>query len=106
MGKGSGARRVVRSYPFGPVDRLEIDPLYAWLQEHEPLSRVSLPYGDQAWLLVRYDDVRTALSDPRFSLAEAVCGAFPGLLPGGAGACWPASTPPSTPRLRPLPPRP
>ena len=60
----------VRSYPFGPVHRLDIDPVYFWLQEHEPLARVKLPYGEEGWLLTRYDDVRTALGDPRFSLAE------------------------------------
>jgi hypothetical protein len=26
--------------PFGPPDRLEINPMYTWLQEHEPMSRV------------------------------------------------------------------
>lgn len=35
----------VRAYPFGPSDRLVIDPMYYWLQEHEPLSRVKLPHG-------------------------------------------------------------
>ena len=37
---------VMRSYPFGPIVGLEIDPVYFRLQEHEPLSRVRLPYGD------------------------------------------------------------
>jgi len=60
---------MVRSYPFGPIHGLEIDPMYFWLQEHEPLARVKLPYGGEGWLLTRYDDVRTALGDPRFSLA-------------------------------------
>jgi hypothetical protein len=50
MGEEALAGRVVRSYPFGPVDRLEIDPMYFWLQEHEPLARVKLPYGDEGWL--------------------------------------------------------
>src|SRR5215472_13299996 len=62
----------VRLYPFGPIVGLEIDPMYFWLQEHEPLSRVKLPYGEAGWLLVRYDDCRTAMGDPRFSLAQAV----------------------------------
>ena len=75
------AGRVVRSYPFGPVDRLEIDPMYAWLQEHEPLSRVKLPYGDEGWLLVCYADVRAAMGDPRFSLAQAAVRDVPRLRP-------------------------
>jgi hypothetical protein len=37
----------------------EIDPMYFWLQEHESLSRVKLPYGDEGWLLVRYEDWRS-----------------------------------------------
>src|SRR5690348_9267744 len=71
----------VRSYPFGPVDGLVIDPLYFWLQDHEPLARVKLPYGEEGWLLTRYDDVRTALGDPRFSLAEAAVRDVPRLTP-------------------------
>lgn len=29
------------------TERFELHPMYAWLREHEPLSRVRLPYGDQ-----------------------------------------------------------
>jgi cytochrome P450 len=100
MESASAATRVVRSYPFGPLDRLEIDPLYAWLQEHEPLSRVQLPYGDEAWLLVRYDDVRTVLSDPRFSLAQAAVRDTPRLLPERAGTILTDLDPPEHTRLR------
>src|SRR5690242_12187219 len=42
---------VGRSYPFGPIHGLVIDPTYFWLQEHEPLARVRLPYGEEGWLL-------------------------------------------------------
>jgi cytochrome P450 len=91
---------VARSYPFGPVERLEIDPTYGWLREHEPLSRVKLPYGDEAWLLVRYDDVRAALGDPRFSLAEAVVRDVPRLYPQRFGAILTDLDPPAHTRLR------
>jgi cytochrome P450 len=100
MTEGSAADRVVRSYPFGPIDRLEIDPLYFWLQEHEPLSRVKLPYGDEGWLLTRYDDVRAVLADPRFSRAEAVVRDVPRLLPERAGAILTDLDPPEHTRLR------
>ncbi|MFD9195593.1 cytochrome P450 [Streptomyces phaeochromogenes] len=53
------------------MHRLEVSPLYARLRENEPLSRVQLPYGETAWLATRYDDVRTVLTDPRFSRALA-----------------------------------
>jgi len=90
----------VRAYPFGPVDRLEIDPMYGWLRENEPLSRVKTPYGDEAWLLVRYDDVRTALGDARFSLAEAVTRDAPRQHPQKVGSILTDLDPPEHTRLR------
>jgi cytochrome P450 len=90
----------VRSYPFGPVDGLVIDPMYFWLQEHEPLARVQLPYGEEGWLLTRYDDVRTALGDPRFSLAEAAVRDVPRLTPQRYGAILTDQDPPDHSRLR------
>jgi cytochrome P450 len=91
---------VVRSYPFGPIHGLEIDPMYFWLQEHEPLARVKLPYGEEGWLLTRYDDVRTALGDPRFSLAEAAVRDVPRLTPQRVGAILTDQDPPDHTRLR------
>jgi cytochrome P450 len=96
----SAAVSVVRSYPFGPVVGLEIDPLYFWLQEHEPLSRVKLPYGDEGWLLTRHEDVRTALNDPRFSLAEPVVRDVPRMNPQRAGSILTDLDPPEHTRLR------
>lgn len=100
MGDMSADAPVVRSYPFGPVTGLEIDPMYFWLQDHEPLSRVRLPYGDEGWLLVRYDDCRTALGDSRFSLAEAVVKDVPRLTPERYGAILIDLDPPEHTRLR------
>lgn len=65
---GEGAR----AYPFGPVDRLEVDPKLAEICGEQPVLRVSLPYGGDAWLVTRHADVRTVLADPRFSRAAAV----------------------------------
>lgn len=60
----------VRDYPF--VDRvdLDVDPThtYAALRAREPVARVRMPHGGQAWLLTRYEDIRKALTDPRLSL--------------------------------------
>jgi cytochrome P450 len=61
-----------RTYPATVPDRLDPDPLFAELREHEPLTRVQLPYGEPGWLATRYEDVRLVLSDPRFSRAAAV----------------------------------
>jgi cytochrome P450 len=90
----------VRSYPFGPIDGLVIDPVYFRLQEHEPLARVKLPYGEEGWLLTRYDDVRTALGDPRFSLAEATVRDVPRLTPQRYGGILTDQDPPDHTRLR------
>ena len=62
----------VRSYPFSAPRALELDPTYAYVREHEPLCRIRLPYGEDAWLVTRFDDVRTVLSDQRFSRAAAL----------------------------------
>jgi cytochrome P450 len=59
--------RPVRDYPFGPPDGPLPHPLYAQLRDHEPLARVQMPYGDEAWLVTRYADARTVFGDPRFS---------------------------------------
>jgi cytochrome P450 len=62
----------VRSYPFGVARQLELDPMYRHIQDHEPLCRVRLPYGEDAWLVTRYQDVRMVSVDPRFSRAAGV----------------------------------
>ncbi|WP_058047773.1 cytochrome P450 [Streptomyces roseifaciens] len=62
----------VRSYPFGDPAGLELDPLYAELRESEPLSRVQLPYGDEAWLATRYADIRKVMTDNTFSRAATL----------------------------------
>lgn len=58
-----------RAYPFREPEALALEPEYAHLREHEPMSRIALPYGGDAWLAVRHEDVRTVMSDPRFSRA-------------------------------------
>jgi cytochrome P450 len=42
-------------------------PAYAWLREHAPVHRTTLPSGVEAWLVTRYADARSALADPRLS---------------------------------------
>jgi cytochrome P450 len=63
---------MTRPYPFNESDRLELDPTHPELRRDEPVSRVALPYGGQAWLAVRHADVHTVSSDPRFSRAAVV----------------------------------
>ncbi|CCH32416.1 cytochrome P450 [Actinosynnema sp. NPDC047251] len=61
--------QAARTYPFREPTALALEPEYTHLRDHEPLSRISLPYGGDAWLAVRHEDVRTVLGDPRFSRA-------------------------------------
>lgn len=51
---------------------------YDALRAHEPVARVTLPTGREAWVVTRYDDVRELLSDPRIS-ADIRRPAFPAL---------------------------
>ncbi|MEN3614751.1 cytochrome P450 [Plantactinospora sp. ZYX-F-223] len=71
----------VRDYPFSTPTALDLDPIYAHLTEHEPVSRVHMPYGGDAWLATGYHEVKSVLTDPRFS-RQAVIGAdFPRTMP-------------------------
>ncbi|WP_249227932.1 cytochrome P450 [Kutzneria sp. CA-103260] len=48
---------------------MDLEPEYRLLQQQEPVCRVAFPYGEEAWLVTRHGDVRTVLSDARFSRA-------------------------------------
>ncbi|MFI2645825.1 cytochrome P450 [Streptomyces sp. NPDC018610] len=61
-----------RPYPFEVTDELYVEPRLEQLRESEPLCPVRLPHGEAAWLVTRYEDVKTVLGDPRFSRARAV----------------------------------
>ena len=61
----------IRKYPFSESPGIDIDPTYGLLRSTEPLARVQLPYGEVCWLATRYEDVKTVLTDPRFSRAAA-----------------------------------
>ena len=56
-----------RRYPLKAPSALQPSEEWEELRRKCPVARVHLPSGDEAALLTRYDDVRTALSDPRFS---------------------------------------
>jgi cytochrome P450 RapN len=70
-----------RTYPFRPAERLDIDPEYARLRAEEPLTRVVMPYGGEAWLATRYDDIRTVFADQRFSRAATIGADVPRVTP-------------------------
>ncbi|MFJ8624768.1 cytochrome P450 [Kitasatospora sp. NPDC093550] len=68
------ANRVTAETPANPetvdlrADHLVRDPFTAFadLRERTPLARATIPGVDPFWIAVRYQDVRTVLSDPRF----------------------------------------
>ena len=54
-------------FPFRRVDPLQPPPQYAQARATQPIVPVSLWNGRRAWLLTRYDDVRSVVTDARFS---------------------------------------
>lgn len=75
-----------RDFPFGETIALELHPTFGELREHEPVSRVRLPYGGVGWLVTRYADARLVMSDARFSRSAAVGPDTPRLSPEPGGA--------------------
>lgn len=59
-------------YPFGPAQAADLHPQYAQLRSEQPLARVTMSYGGDAWLATRYEDIKAVLADPRFSRAATV----------------------------------
>ncbi|WP_131739158.1 cytochrome P450 [Actinomadura roseirufa] len=59
-------------YPFDSPDGLDLHPHYAELRAKDELTRVRLPYGDEAWMCTRHSDVRQVLTDARFSRAATL----------------------------------
>ena len=93
-------RHRVHSYPFSDPDRLVLDPMYAYLREHEPVARVRLPYGEPGWLVTRYADARTVYGDPRFSRAASVDRDQPRVAPRDTEGGILSMDPPEHTRLR------
>ncbi|MDF5755945.1 cytochrome P450 [Spongiactinospora sp. TRM90649] len=54
------------TYPFQRPGPLAVPAELRTIRDH-PVHRVILPSGDQAYLVTRYDDVKTLLTDPRIS---------------------------------------
>lgn len=71
----------VHRYPFGPAKGLELDPSYAAMRDREPLIRIRMEHGREGWLAMGHAEVRTVMSDPRFSRAAVQVGDVPRSVP-------------------------
>jgi cytochrome P450 len=55
------------TYPFPPQCPFQLPDELVRLRRHSPVARVDVAGGLTAWLVTRYEDVRTVLTDERFS---------------------------------------
>jgi cytochrome P450 len=74
------------AFPFRTADPLEAPAEFAKLRATDPVSQITLPSGDLAWLITRYEDVRRVLADPRFSREATTAPSAPRLLPIARGS--------------------
>ncbi|MEU1477615.1 cytochrome P450 [Streptomyces sp. NPDC005760] len=62
----------IRHWPALALNGVDFDPVLTELMREGPVTRIQLPHDEGwAWLVTRYEDVRTVVNDPRFS-REAV----------------------------------
>jgi len=66
------AEQEARPFPNTPIGQLAPHPLLDELLRDQPVSRVRLPFGNDAWLVTRHADVKLVLADPRFSRSAAI----------------------------------
>ncbi|GLY71475.1 cytochrome P450 [Amycolatopsis taiwanensis] len=52
---------IIRTCPHAPHDE------HVRMRAEDPISRVTLPDGREAWAVSRHEDIRAVLADPRFS---------------------------------------
>ncbi|MFD5102558.1 cytochrome P450 [Streptomyces albidochromogenes] len=72
----------VWSCPFDYAEALEFDPQLRRMLEADPVARIRMPYGEgEAWLVTRYEDVRTVTTDRRFSRSAVKGRDFPRMTP-------------------------
>ncbi|GAA2637476.1 cytochrome P450 [Dactylosporangium fulvum] len=87
-------------FPFAHRPGLVMPAEYERLRREEPVSRVRLPYGEDAWLVVRHRDVREVLAGPAFSRAAAVGRDAPRITPQDSGGGMLDLDPPEHTALR------
>lgn len=68
-------------FPFDTPEELDANPEHGRLREEDPVPKVRLAPGGEAYLVSRYEDVKRVLADPVFSRAEAMKPGVPVLRP-------------------------
>lgn len=63
--------RIPVPFTFKEIRGLDLDHSYRELLEHGRPVWVTPPYGENSWLVSRYEDIKTVLGDQRFSRAAA-----------------------------------
>jgi cytochrome P450 len=62
----TNAPAVGAEYPFAPVAAHEAAERYRRIAADRPMTRITMPYGGDAWVIHRNAAAREMLSDPRF----------------------------------------
>jgi biflaviolin synthase len=63
----------IRHWPALDLNGVDFDPVLTELMREGPVTRIQLPNGEGwAWLVTRYEDIRTVTNDPRFSRAAVM----------------------------------
>lgn len=91
----------LQRFPFTPDDPWSLIGQYAELRQNEPITRVCLPSGDEAYLATRHADIEAILGDPRFSTDMGRPGAAR-LVEGTQNSSRPFADPPGHTRWRKL----
>jgi cytochrome P450 len=57
---------IATDYPFPPVSAAEAAARYRAIAADRPMTRMTMPFGGEAWVIHRTGAARAMLSDPRF----------------------------------------
>ena len=70
---------------------LPLERDFAELRATSPLVRAVFPFGGEGWIALGYNEVKIVLSDPRFSVAEAIRGDYPRIRISEGGPPFPST---------------
>jgi cytochrome P450 len=58
--------QIATDYPFAPVSAAEAAERYRAIAADRPMTKVTMPFGGDAWVIHRTEAARAMLGDPRF----------------------------------------